>query len=208
MLSRAGPRAAPPRRANREETGQRIEFPFLCEECSVGLPPVARQKPGHHPIAAAAVPDEDAAGLQYPRKLPDDTGVVGRVRKEPEGREQVHYRIETSGPARGHFAHVAARVSERSTSSTSPRHCQQLLRVVQSIDVEAILGQQVCVTTLTARNIENARAGRQTKQVDEPSYLLSIALGREERPVLLEIVGVESGLPPLELSAQKNTGSR
>gem|GEM_PF-2647540 len=66
----------------------------------------------------------------------------------------------------------------------------------------------MCVTTLTARNIENARAGRQTKQVDEPSYLLSIALGREERPVLLEIVGVESGLPPLELSAQKNTGSR
>ena len=64
------------------------------------------------------------------------------------------------------------------------------------------------MTPLPTRNIENARPGRQTKQVDEPCYFLAIPLGREERPILVEIVGVESGLPPLELSAQKNTGSR
>ena len=64
------------------------------------------------------------------------------------------------------------------------------------------------VAALPAWDVEDARPGRQTQQVDKPGYLLTIALGREERPVLTEIVGVERGLPPLTLPSQKNTGSR
>jgi hypothetical protein len=64
------------------------------------------------------------------------------------------------------------------------------------------------VATLPARHVEDTRPGRQAKQLDEPGYLLTIALRRKEWPVLLEIVGVKRGLPPLALLSQKNTGSR
>ncbi len=64
------------------------------------------------------------------------------------------------------------------------------------------------VAPLTAGHVENARASRQSKKLDEPRSLLAVALEREERAVLQQIVGVERGLPPLLRFLQKNTGSR
>ncbi len=64
------------------------------------------------------------------------------------------------------------------------------------------------MTALSAGHIENSRADRQAQQLDESRCFVSIALRCKERPVLQEIMGVESGLPPLARLAQKNTGSR
>lgn len=64
------------------------------------------------------------------------------------------------------------------------------------------------MATLAARYVQNTGANRKTKQIDEPRYFPSIALGREKKAVLTEIVGVECGLPPLARFRQKKTGSR
>ena len=64
------------------------------------------------------------------------------------------------------------------------------------------------MASLAAGHVEHARADRETEDVDESRDFLPIALGREERAVLEEIVGVECRLPPLARFLQKNTGSR
>ncbi|HMF87120.1 MAG TPA: hypothetical protein VK575_03505 [Gemmatimonadaceae bacterium] len=62
--------------------------------------------------------------------------------------------------------------------------------------------------TLPAGYIEHARPVGQSKDVYEARYFLPVALGREEKTVLTEIVGVECRLPPLARFLQKKTGSR
>jgi hypothetical protein len=64
------------------------------------------------------------------------------------------------------------------------------------------------VSSLSARDIEYARPNGQTEQIYEARCFLAIALGREERAVLQEIVGIEGRLPPLARFLQKKTGSR
>jgi hypothetical protein len=64
------------------------------------------------------------------------------------------------------------------------------------------------VPALATWNVEHARAGWQTEQLDEARGLVAVALGREKWAVLQEVVGVEGGLPPLFRFLQKNTGSR
>jgi hypothetical protein len=67
------------------------------------------------------------------------------------------------------------------------------------------------VSSLAARNVEDARAGRKAEDVDQARNLAAIALEREQRLVLEEILIVEVRLPPLGalfLGAQKKTGSR
>jgi hypothetical protein len=64
------------------------------------------------------------------------------------------------------------------------------------------------VPALAAWDVEHARAGWQTEQLDEARGLVAVALGREKWAVLQEVVGVEGGLPPLFRFLQKNTGSR
>jgi hypothetical protein len=66
----------------------------------------------------------------------------------------------------------------------------------------------VRVATLAAWYVEYTRAVGQSKQFDETRHFLSVALRREEKTVLTEIVGVECRLPPLGRLLQKNTGSR
>ena len=61
---------------------------------------------------------------------------------------------------------------------------------------------------LSTRHIKHARANRKRKQLDETRYFLAVALGRKEKAVLTEIVGVECRLPPLARLGQKKTGSR
>jgi hypothetical protein len=64
------------------------------------------------------------------------------------------------------------------------------------------------VSSLPARDIEYARTNRQAEQIYKTRCFLAIALGREERAILQEIVGIEGRLPPLARLLQKKTGSR
>ena len=64
------------------------------------------------------------------------------------------------------------------------------------------------VSPLSTGYVQQARANWKRKQLDEARYFLSVALGREEKTVLTEIVGVECRLPPLARFRQKKTGSR
>jgi hypothetical protein len=64
---------------------------------------------------------------------------------------------------------------------------------------------------LAAWNVENARARREAEDVHQARDLAAIALEREQRLVLEQILIVEVRLPPLGallLGAQKKTGSR
>ncbi len=66
------------------------------------------------------------------------------------------------------------------------------------------------VAALTARRIQDARADRQTKQLDYPPSFGAIALGREDRTVFPEVMRIEIVFPPLPPRSvgQKKTGSR
>jgi hypothetical protein len=68
------------------------------------------------------------------------------------------------------------------------------------------------VPALAARHVENTGAGWQSEHVDETRHLVAIALEREERIVLDQILVVEVRRPPIggraTRGAQKNTGSR
>ena len=100
----------------------------------------------------------------------------------------------------------------------SARDVEQVLRVVEPVDVESRFGEQVRVAPLAARHVENARAGRQPEQLDQPRDFLPVALEREERLVLEQILRVEVRIShhsrcfARALSrasrAQKKTGSR
>lgn len=64
------------------------------------------------------------------------------------------------------------------------------------------------MSALSARNVEYTRSDRQTQNLYETRRFLTIALGREKRCILQEIVVVERRLPPLARFFQKKTGSR
>jgi hypothetical protein len=69
----------------------------------------------------------------------------------------------------------------------------------------------VGVTALTTRDVEHARARRKSELVNQPRGLMAIALEREQRLVLEQVLVVEVRLPPfapLLFRAQKKTGSR
>jgi hypothetical protein len=67
------------------------------------------------------------------------------------------------------------------------------------------------MSSLAAWNVEDSRARRKAEDVDQARDFAAIALEREQRLVLEQIVIVEVRLPPLGallLGAQKKTGSR
>lgn len=197
---------------HRENAGQRIERPLVRDQRSVlGLPPVAVEKSGHHAVAASAVPHEHAARREHAREFGDDTSIVRRLREKTERCEQVEHRVESPGPACGQRPHVSARVAKARSRPTPPRERQQFRRIIEPVDVEPGLGEQMGVTALAARDIEYARARWKSEHVDQPRGFMSIALEREQRFVLEQVLVVEVRLPPLVplLSCgQKKTGSR
>jgi len=154
------------------------------------------------------MPDENTVGLQHAREFPNHLCVVARMRKESERREEIEHGVEASLPARRHLAHVAAGVSQIWTDAALAGDSQQIIRVVETIDIESGLRQQMRVPALATRDVENARSRRQSQKLDEPRSLLAIALEGKKRAVLQQIVSVERGLPPLFRFLQKNTGSR
>jgi hypothetical protein len=51
------------------------------------------------------------------------------------------------------------------TGTAFPRNGEELAGVIQAIDVESRLGQQMRVSSLSARDIEYARSDRQAEQI-------------------------------------------
>ena len=130
------------------------------------------------------------------------------MREDSERREEIEDCVKPFRPTIGHAAHVAARVAKVLPFPTFARYVEQLLRVVEAVDVVAGFREEMRVPALPARYVEHARANRKSQQLDKARYFLSVALGREEKTVLTEIVGVECRLPPLARFRQKKTGSR
>jgi hypothetical protein len=130
------------------------------------------------------------------------------MREEAKGRKEIQYCIESPGPARGHLTHVTTGVPKPGASTALASYRQQFVGVVETVHIVSRLGQQMRMSSLPARDIEYARSNRQAEQIYEASCFLAIALGREERAILQEIVGIEGRLPPLARFLQKKTGSR
>lgn len=84
-----------------------------------------------------------------------------------------------------------------------------MFRIVEAVDVEAGFCEQVSVSSLAARNVENPGPRRQAEQVDNSCDFGAIPLESEEGLILEKVVSVEVRLPPLAAAfRQKNTGSR
>ena len=69
------------------------------------------------------------------------------------------------------------------------------------------------VAALTARDVEDPRAGGQPENIDQASDLAAVACEVEDRAVLEQVVGVEVSGPPIVGNgtfsrSQKKTGSR
>jgi hypothetical protein len=102
------------------------------------------------------------------------------VGKESERCEEVEHGIEAACPLRRQAPHVPARVAQSVPCPALASDVEKLLRVVEPVDIVAELSQQVRVPTLTAGYVQKTRPIWQGKQIDEPSYLLSIAREREK----------------------------
>ena len=173
-----------------------------------GFPPIARKEPGHNAVAAPAVPDQNSTRLENSRELADDFRIIARVRKESERSEEVDNSVEFRAPAAGHLPHVGLGVPEIRPDASFPRELDQMLRIVEPVDIESSLGQEVGVSSLSARNVEDSRALRKSEHIHYACNFMAITLEREDGLVLEQIPGVEVRLPPLGRFAQKKTGSR
>lgn len=137
------------------------------------------------------MPYERPARPQHARELPHYPRIFSRVRKEAERREEVEHGIEPPRPPRRQPAHVALSVTEIGPGSPLSRNAQQIPREIEAIHVAAGFCQQMCVTTLATRHIENSRADWKRQQIQQSRYFASITFGSKKRLVLEEIVGVE-----------------
>ena len=116
--------------------------------------------------------------------------------KNPNDVNRLRTALEAAGPARRKRAHVASRVAETRPGAALARALQELARVVEAVDVEAGLGEQVCVASLPARDVEQARAGWKAEDVDQSRDFVPVALERKQRLVLEQVLPVEVALPP------------
>jgi hypothetical protein len=112
-------------------------------------------------------------------------------------------------------------VTEPSAGAAAARDGEEVWRVVEAIDVEAGFREQMGVPSLPAGDVEDTRPRREREDLEQARDLAAVALRREDRLVLEEIVGVEVMSPPVGAAdgagapgrtlagrAQKNTGSR
>jgi hypothetical protein len=163
-----------------ENTRQPVEPPFVRDESAVGrLPPVAREKPRHDTVTTATMPNENAAGFEHASEFRENNAIVGRLSEKSKRREQIQDCVETARPSRRQLSHVAACVSQSRSRPAVTCTRQQFGRVIEPIDVEARFGEQMCVSALSARHIENARPRRQPEHVEQARDLATIALEGE-----------------------------
>src|ERR1043165_85749 len=99
----------------------------------VRLPPVSGEESSHHPVAASAVPDEDAAGPKHAGHFADDCRVVARIEEETEGREQIDDRVKAASPSGWHLPHIAASVAKGRTRPALARDRQQVGGVIEAV---------------------------------------------------------------------------
>jgi hypothetical protein len=69
-------------------------------------------------------------------------------------------------------------------------------RVVESIDVKARLGEEMCMSPLSAGNIEEARAHWERQEFEQPGDFTPVLFEREDGLVLEQVLLVEIGRPP------------
>jgi len=77
------------------------------------------------------------------------------------------------------------------TSSALSSEGKKVFGVIETFDAVSGLSQQVSVATLSAWHIEDARPVRQAENPDYTRCLVAITLGREDRFVLEEVLGIE-----------------
>ena len=130
------------------------------------------------------------------------------MREETERREKIEDYFEAVLPSSRQAPHVAVSVAQSRAYSTITRDFQQVLRIIDGIDIVTCFGEQVGMSALATRNVENPRANRQSQQLDESRDFGACAFRCKQRAVLQQVVGVERGLPPLDSLLQKKTGSR
>ena len=127
------------------------------------------------------------------------------MREESEAREEIEHGIKTTAPFLRQRAHVATLVAEMRAGAAGLRALQEFGGVIETGDVESGLREQVRVSPLAARHVEDPRVGRQPEHVHDPRHVAPVELGREDRLVLEQVLRVEVVAPPFH---QKNTGSR
>jgi hypothetical protein len=67
---------------------------------------------------------------------------------------------------------------------------------IEPVDVKSGLGEQMRVPPLSARDVEDARSGRKSEQLNETSYFVAVTLEGEDGLVFEQVLSVEVGLPP------------
>jgi len=200
---------SPPRRADGENSRQSIERSLVRDQGAVlCLPPVAGEEARHHAVAITPVPDEQPTRLEDARELGDHSRIVRRIAEKAERREEIQHGVKSSSPAGGQFAHVAPQVTESRTGSALFRAREEVRGVVETVDVESCFDEEMRVSSLPARHVEESRARRKLENLQQPRYFVPVTLEREDGLVLEQVLGVEVGRPPIGFRGQKKTGSR
>ena len=88
-------------------------------------------------------------------------------------------------------------ISKTRPGSTPPGDSEERTRIVDAVDVKPRVGEEMRMSSLATRNVENSRPRGKAEQLDQPSNFTPIALRREDWLVLEEILGVEVGAPPI-----------
>lgn len=165
------------------------------------------------------MPHQQPTRLEHATELRDHTDVVAWIQEEAERREQVEHGIEPARPGRRKPSHVAAAIPQVGSYTPIARDLQEFRRVVEAVDAKSRFGQQVCVPPLPARYVEEPRAGRESKHLQQAPDLRAIFGQAEDRLELQQVLRTEVRRPPLTRCGrgvaaslfprrQKNTGSR
>src|SRR6267142_1661610 len=151
------------------------------------------------------MPDKHSSGLEHACELADSAHILRGMGKETKRCKEIQHRIEPSRPSSRHFSHVAARVAKVWPTPALAGDLQQFARIVETVDIVARLREQVRVSSLSTRDVQDPRGDGKAEQIHETRCFLAIALGGEEETVFQEIVGIEGRLPPLDRFLQKKT---
>lgn len=125
------------------------------------------------------MPYECPTGCEYARKLIDHALIVRRVGEKAERREEIEHSVEAACPIGRKLAHIAAVVPERGSRTALPGSGEERRREIQAIDEKARFREQMTVSPLSARYVEDTRARGQPEHVNDTRDLAPIALERE-----------------------------
>jgi len=189
---------AAPMGLDREDARERIEAALLRVQGAVrSAPPIAVKEARHHTVAVAAMPDENTAGPQDTCNLREHEPIVRGIGEETEGGEQIEHGVEAPAPGWRKPAHVALVIAQRRARASLASAREKMRREIHAVDEEACLRKEMRMAPLSARDVENARAGWEPEHLEEPRYFATISLEGEERLVLAKVDVVEISRPPI-----------